>query len=188
MTPCRWLILALWLGFVAYWGIAAIGVKRNVGARAWRREAGIRIVVVVLVLLAVRVPVLRHALGGLGLSRAPAAGVAGVVLCGLGFGLAVWARVCLGRNWGMPMSRKEDPELVTAGPYAFVRHPIYAGLLLAMLGTAVGTSLAWLVLLVVFGAYFIHSARREEALMLAQFPAAYAAYMQRTRMLIPFVL
>jgi hypothetical protein len=51
----------------------------------------------------------------------------GVALCVLGFGLAISARWHLGRNWGMPMSRKEQPELVTSGPYAYIRHPIYIG-------------------------------------------------------------
>jgi len=62
-------------------------------------------------------------------------GGVGVALCALGIGLAIWARTYLGRNWGMPMSRKENPELVTSGPYAYVRHPIYTGLLIAMLGS-----------------------------------------------------
>ena len=53
-----------------------------------------------------------------------------------GIGLAIWARIHLGRNWGMPTSQKADPELVTTGPYRFVRHPIYTGLLVALLGTA----------------------------------------------------
>ena len=62
----------------------------------------------------------------------------------LGLALAVWARVYLGRNWGMPMSRRADPELVTTGPYRRVRHPIYSGLILAMAGTAIAVSLYWL--------------------------------------------
>jgi protein-S-isoprenylcysteine O-methyltransferase Ste14 len=47
---------------------------------------------------------------------------------------AVWARLHVGRNWGMPMTQRAEPELVTSGPYRFVRHPIYSGLLTAMLG------------------------------------------------------
>lgn len=68
-----------------------------------------------------------------------AAGVA-LVLCGLG--TAVWARISLGRNWGMPMSEKEEPELVTSGPYGVVRHPIYSGIVLATVGTALVAGLA----------------------------------------------
>src|SRR5258708_3671779 len=67
-------------------------------------------------------------------------GWTGVALCVLGFGLAINARWHLGRNWGMPMSRKEQPELVTSGPYAHLRHPIYTGLILAMLGCTIGVN------------------------------------------------
>jgi protein-S-isoprenylcysteine O-methyltransferase Ste14 len=54
--------------------------------------------------------------------------------------LAINARRHLGRNWGMPMSRKEQPELITSGPYALIRHPIYSGLMLAMLETLVAAT------------------------------------------------
>jgi protein-S-isoprenylcysteine O-methyltransferase Ste14 len=85
----------------------------------------------------------------------------------------------------MPMSRKEQPELVTSGPYATIRHPIYTGLILAMLGSAIGVNIFWAVMLVPVGVYFIYSARREEAIILQLFPEQYAAYMGRTGMLVP---
>ena len=110
------------------------------------------------------------------------------VLVVLGIGLAIYARVYLGRNWGMPMSRKEDPELVTNGPYAEVRHPIYSGIILAMLGSAIGDNVYWTLPLVLSVPYFIYSARREEELMLAQFAERYRDYMRRTKMIVPFVL
>jgi protein-S-isoprenylcysteine O-methyltransferase Ste14 len=62
----------------------------------------------------------------------------GAVLFACGIALAVWARLHLGRNWGMPMTQRAEPELVTSGPYRFVRHPIYSGLLTAMLGDRAG--------------------------------------------------
>jgi protein-S-isoprenylcysteine O-methyltransferase Ste14 len=86
------------------------------------------------------------------------------------------------------MSRKEDPELVTGGPYAYVRHPIYTSILTALLGSVIGYGVIWLPPLLISLAYFIYSARREEALMCEQFPTQYPAYMQRTKMLLPFVL
>jgi protein-S-isoprenylcysteine O-methyltransferase Ste14 len=115
-------------------------------------------------------------------------GIAGVTLCALGVALAIWARVYLGKNWGMPMSRKEHPELVTTGPYAYVRHPIYTGLLLAMFGSAIAETAFWLVPLVVVGAYFIYSARSEEKGMVEEFPERYPAYQKRTKILVPFLL
>ena len=83
------------------------------------------------------------------------------------------------------MSQKEQPELVTSGPYAFIRHPIYTGLIVAMLGSAMGVSVLWALLLVLIGPYFIYSARREETIMLQLFPEQYAVYMARTGMLAP---
>jgi protein-S-isoprenylcysteine O-methyltransferase Ste14 len=192
MTVYNWFITALWIVFIVYWAVSAPGAKRTIGTRGrWRREGGLRLSIIVLVLLAYQVPAVHHALRHARLSAAsfrPLAGPTGVALCALGVGLAIWARVHLGRNWGMPMSRKENPELVTTGPYRFVRHPIYSGILLAMLGSTLGASIIWLVPLVVSVAYFVYSARAEERLMLEQFPAQYRAYMQRTKMLLPFML
>lgn len=184
------LILGLWLLFLVYWGFMALGAKRTIGGSIWRREGALRLAILVLLALALRVPAARRALrnaDGHALGAGIAIGIAGVALCAFGIGLAIWARFHIGRNWGMPMSRKEAPELVTSGPYAVIRHPIYTGILLAMLGSALGQSVFWMLPLVLFGGYFIHSARREEKLMLQQFPDHYPAYMARTRMLVPFL-
>ena len=104
-----------------------------------------------------------------------------------GLALAVWARIYLGKNWGMPMSEKQNPELVTSGPYRYIRHPIYSGILLAALGSTVDISIYWLVVVIIAGGYFIYSALVEEKLMLKQFPKVYPSYMKRTKMLIPFI-
>jgi len=188
MTISHWLIVALWLIFIAYWAIAALSAKRSLGA--WWKGCGLRLSIIILVLLALRIPPLRQALRYIQVYEAQSVlmGPIGVALCAAGVGLAIWARVHLGRNWGMPASRKEDPELVTTGPYAVIRHPIYAGILLAMVGSAIGDRVYWLLPLILFGAYFIYSARREEKMMTEQFPDQYLAYMQRTKMLLPFVL
>lgn len=106
----------------------------------------------------------------------------------LGLLFAIWARRNLGENWGMPMTVKQSPELVTSGPYRFVRHPIYSGILLAMLGTAFATTLIGLFILAIVGTYFIYSALVEEKIMLAAFPKTYPAYKQKTKMIIPFIL
>ena len=173
--------------FVAYWAIAAVGAKRDASRRLWRGGIGLRLVLILLIAAVVRTPSLREFLAETqrSASHSDILGATGVALCVLGFGLAISARWYLGRNWGMPMSRKEQPELVTSGPYAYLRHPIYTGLILATLGSAIGVNIFWAVMLVPVGAYFIYSARREEAVMLQQFPDQYAAYMRRTGMLAP---
>jgi protein-S-isoprenylcysteine O-methyltransferase Ste14 len=183
----RSIIAGLWLLFVVYWAVAAVGAKRNASSRLWRGGIGLRLVLILLIATVLRFPSLRDFLAEAqrSTSHSDILGWTGVALCALGFGLAIGARWYLGSNWGMPMSRKEQPELVTSGPYAFIRHPIYTGLIVAMLGSAVGVNIYWAVMLVPVGAYFIYSARREEAVMLQQFPEQYAAYMARTGMLAP---
>ena len=86
------------------------------------------------------------------------------------------------------MSQKDDPELVTAGPYRLVRHPIYTGILLGAVGTAVALSWPWLAVVALLGTYFVHSAFVEERNMTARFPEAYPAYRRTSRMFIPWVV
>jgi isoprenylcysteine carboxyl methyltransferase (ICMT) family protein YpbQ len=187
MNPYRWIIAGLWLLFVLYWGIAAVGIKRSAGGPRW---IGLRIALILLIIALLQFRALRRVLAEAQrlVGNSHVLGVIGVALCLLGFALAFSARYHLGRNWGPPMSRKEQPELITSGPYAFIRHPIYAGLILAMLGSAIAVSLLWVLLLVLAGAYFIYSARREEALMARLFPEQYPAYRARTGMLMPRLL
>jgi protein-S-isoprenylcysteine O-methyltransferase Ste14 len=183
----RWIIAGLWLLFVAYWAIAAVGAKRSAGRPRWRREIGLRLLVILLIVALLQSRSLRQFLAETQRSagHSDILGWTGAALCLLGFGLAINARRHLGRNWGLPMSRKEQPELVTTGPYAIIRHPIYTGLIVAMLGSAIGVNVLWALPLVLAGAYFVYSARREETVMLQLFPEQYAAYMARTGMLAP---
>ena len=170
-----------WLVFWIYWLAAAAGVKA--GRTRWTRFAGFRVAIILVVLLLLRLGVFK----GHAVTRDPLLQVIGLVIFLLGLALAVWARVYLGRNWGMPMSEKTDPELVTTGPYSTVRHPIYSGIILAMIGTTVAVSLYWLAAVVLLGAYFIYSAAMEERYMAGRFPDAYPKYKQSTKMLIPFI-
>ena len=187
MTLQRWIITGLWLVFLAYWAVAAVGTKRTARRHLWPMGIALRLVVILLIAAVLRFRSLRQLLAEMqrSASHSVILGWTGVALCLLGFGLAISARWHLGRNWGMPMAHKEQPELVTSGPYARIRHPIYTGLILAMAGSAMGVSVFYAPLLVLVGAYFIYSARREEAVMLQLFPQEYAAYMTRTGTLAP---
>jgi Isoprenylcysteine carboxyl methyltransferase (ICMT) family len=188
----------LWIAFVLYWLILAQFNKRasrSAAMTGW----GARLLILAGVLLVLWFR--RHAplrlggpigpIGPVGRIVSIHAGAAvqwlGVGLCLAGFGFAFWARAHLGRNWGMPMSLRQGHELVTSGPYAYVRHPIYTGIMLAMLGSALTVGIQWLALFLLYFAYFLFSARTEEKTMLEQFPDTYPAYRRRTRMLIPFV-
>lgn len=171
-----------WAAFWLYWIAAAFSMKR--GHRPWSRELPIRAVLFVVVVVLVRAGVFR----GHGVHTDDWREVLGLALFVLGLGFAIWARVHIGRNWGTPMTQKQEPELVTSGPYHFVRHPIYAGILLGGVATAVGLSWHWLVAAVLAGIYFIYSATVEERFMSEQFPDTYPAYKRSTKMLVPFVL
>ncbi len=177
-----------WIVLMAYWLLAARSAKGTLRPAPRWSGPGARIALVAVV---VAIAGLLHAHGRgqpiLG-ERSAALEVLGMLLCATGVALAIWARVHIGRNWGMPMSLREGHELVTSGPYARVRHPIYSGVLLTMLGSALAVDAGWLVAFAVFGAYFYASARTEERDLCAQFPAAYPEYRRCTKRLIPFVL
>jgi protein-S-isoprenylcysteine O-methyltransferase Ste14 len=171
-----------WIAFWVYWLISASRAKA--GRTQWTRFAGFRVGMILVVLLLLRLGVLK----GRSVIRDPVLWAIGLVLFVAGLGLAIWARVYLGRNWGMPMSTKDDPELVTSGPYRVIRHPIYTGLLLAMIGTTIAVSLYWLIAVVLLGGYFIYSAYVEERNMSKTFPGRYPQYKAGTKMLIPYIL
>jgi len=171
-----------WAAFWLYWLVAAFSAKR--GRVPWSRELRIRVVIVVLVILLARVGAFR---GHHGLDTDPWLAGLGLVLFSAGLGFAIWARVHIGRNWGTPMTRKAEPELVTSGPYRLVRHPIYSGVLLAGVGTALALSWMWLTAVVLAGVYFLYSATVEERYMTERFPDQYPVYKQSTKMLLPFI-
>ncbi len=112
-----------------------------------------------------------------------------VGLATLGFGFCWWARIHLGRLWSGAVTRKENHRVVDSGPYAYVRHPIYTGIILASLATMAirGTPIAVLGVLLIVVAYWIKG-RLEERFLRAELGAeAYDAYASKTAMLMPFV-
>lgn len=171
-----------WSGFWLYWLVAAMSTDR--GRLPWGRELRIRVVLVVVVVVLIRV----GAFHDHRLNTNPALAAVGIVLFAVGLAFATWARLHLGRNWGTPMSRKDDPELVTTGPYSLVRHPIYSGILTAGLGTAVALNWSWLGLVALVGVYFIYSAVVEERYLGERIGERYADYRRTTKMLVPFIV
>ena len=177
-----------WLLFIGYWWISAIGVKKNVRRRSLRWEAGVRILAVAVIVALVRFPASRRFLSQASAAVNPPEAAVGLIVCLMGFAVAVWARLHLGRNWGMPMTFKEGHDLVTGGPYRYIRHPIYTGMLLAILGSALVTGAVWLMVFAGMAIYCVYSARTEEGLMLQAFPEQYTKYKRRTKAFIPFVV
>jgi protein-S-isoprenylcysteine O-methyltransferase Ste14 len=111
---------------------------------------------------------------------------AAVVLTYVGVGIAIWARLVLGRNWSSRANLKEDHELIRRGPYAYVRHPIYSGMLLALIGVALEIG-QWRALIAAALAIVALSvkAKREEQVMFSAFGENYQHYRGETGFLLP---
>ncbi len=183
MHVIDYVIYSLWIVFWLAWLVAASRAKRAAQSRMGQ-FVGLRLATFVIVYLIIRFGVLK---GHHAIVSSPVLQSIGLVLFLMGLGLAVWARVHLGRNWGTPMSEKVDAELVTTGPYQYIRNPIYSGIILAAVGTSVAISWYWLVAVVLMGAYFVYSANVEEQTMQRLFPNTYPEYRCSTKKLIPFI-
>jgi len=183
------IIRGCWLVFIAIWVLAAISTKRTVYRETRAQRLRYWVLLVIAYLLLFYGPRLPYPLNlDLIPYVAPTAWAAAVV-CVIGLAFAVWARVTLGRNWSGVVTLKEGHELVERGPYRFVRHPIYTGILTMFFATALaqGHLSGFVGTLLMFGSFWI-KLRDEEKLMLLQFPERYADYRRRAKRIIPFVL
>ena len=189
--PTEAVLNALWILFVAYWIWSARKVKGASRTEpAWSRLLKYWLPLVVAALLLE--PGRLYGGGVLGARFLPAAGWAaplGMVMTLAGLLFACWARHVLGSNWSAVVQLKQDHELIERGPYRHVRHPIYTGLLLAFLGTAVALG-EWrgLLALAIVAVSFWRKLLLEERWLGEQFGAAYADYMRRVKALIPGIL
>ena len=187
------LTILCWLIFLGYWIVASVHVKRDRGGHEDWKASGFALRVafiffVVILTFAARAQVLRlfelHPV----IPDDSIIDAVGTVVCALGITIAIWARVHLGRNWSDEPNLKEGHTLVMSGPYYFVRHPMYAGTLTALLGSALVGGSFWIVSLLFISVLFAYRMQKEERMLTAEFPAEYPAYKRRTRALIPFVL
>ena len=181
-------IAGCWVVFVVVWFVAAWFAKRTVersGTSVWG------IVWIAFIFL------VATGSGRLGLANrvslwsvTPGLALVAAAVSAAGLSVALWARATLGSNWSGEVVLKKQHDLIDRGPYAFVRHPIYTGVLLMVLGTVTmsGTSAA-MILFATMVAGLIVKARREERLLTKHFPEAYSRYRARVRArLIPFLL
>ncbi len=178
----------LWGIGIAYWIIKAGGNKKTIR----RVPPGPRLVALSLLVLAwyILLRSNREWTTRALLPQNDLTHMAGVALCAAGVAIAIWARYTLGRNWSGVPTVKENHELITSGPYRFVRHPIYTGILLATLASAfVATGrLGGLVFFLVLAVMLHFKSLIEEKFMVESFPQAYPEYRRRTKAIIPFVL
>ena len=183
-----WLFMLMWGGWLTVWNVMA----RRVKAAAQTESAVSRLTHVVPLLIAAYLLVARVPLPLLNDRFAPLAlwtAVLGAALTFAGLTFAIWARFLIAGNWSSYVELKREHELIMEGPYRWVRHPIYTGLLLAFVGSALAVG-EWrgALSVAIVAASFWRKLRLEEAIMRRQFGEAYARYAARVPVLVPFVL
>jgi protein-S-isoprenylcysteine O-methyltransferase Ste14 len=178
----------VWIVFLLYWQIKAANTKttKRLEPAASRILRALVFLIVIVLLSTTRIPLpwLYLQLWPVGLW--PFWLGAAVTVAGLLF--AVWAREHLGRNWSRSVTIKQDHELITTGPYAWVRHPIYTGILTGFLGMAIAISqVRGFIVFVLISLVFWAKLRMEEEWMRSQFGETYTAYAHQTAALVPYL-
>jgi protein-S-isoprenylcysteine O-methyltransferase Ste14 len=179
----------MWLLWAAYWWALSRNVKTTTRRESWVSR-WLHFGPLVLAAWLLWVPVFPlPALAERFVAWAPWQFWLGALLTAVGLVFAVWARRHIGRNWSGSVTLKQGHELITSGPYALVRHPIYTGLLLAFVGSAVARADARAVLAVLIAlAALWRKLKLEERWMREQFGDAYLEYSRRVAALIPYLL
>ena len=183
------IISGCWTLFAVIWLLAAFATKKSVYRES--RAQRLRYVIPILLggFLLAKGHRLSDPLNHRVIPHVDALAWIGVALCVAGLGFCIWARFTLGRNWSGVVTLKGGHELITSGPYALVRHPIYTGLLTMFVATVIvlGHVAGIIGMPFVFASFWI-KLRYEEKLMLKQFPEQYAAYQKRVKRIILFIL
>ena len=179
----------VWIGFLLYWQIKATNTKttQRLEPAASRILRAVTLLIAIVLLSIPRIP-----LPWLYVQLWPSGFLPfwlGAALTVAGLLFAVWAREHLGRNWSHSVTIKHGHELITTGPYAVVRHPIYTGILAGFLGMAIAISQVrgFLVVVLIFIVFWL-KLRKEEEWMRSQFGETYATYARQTAALIPYLL
>ena len=178
----------VWVFFFLYWQIKAANTKTTKRLEpAASRMLRVFIFLIAIVLLSttrIPLPLLYFQLWPVGLW--PFWLGAFITIAGLLY--TVWAREHLGRNWSRSVTIKQGHELITTGPYAMVRHPIYTGVLTGFVGMAIAISQVrgFVVLVLIFLAFW-KKLRMEEQWMRSQFGETYATYAHQTAALVPYL-
>jgi len=116
----------------------------------------------------------------------PMSAALGIAITAAGLAFSVWARAYLGTNWSSTVTVKVGHQLVRTGPYRWVRHPIYSGLILAMVGTAVERrQVRGIIAVALLYAGFKIKSRIEERAMTSTFGADYDDYSRTTGAIVP---
>lgn len=183
------LIPAMWLGWLAYWTIASRAVKPTRRRESMRSRASYLAPLLLGVYLLSTERLLPEWLSDAVLPRTAAGTWLGNALVAAGLAFAIWARCHLAGYWSGTVTLKEDHRLIRTGPYGWVRHPIYTGILLALAGTAVAMD-EWrgVVALALMAGSFWRKLLIEESWLATAFPEDYPRYRAEVAALIPGVL
>jgi protein-S-isoprenylcysteine O-methyltransferase Ste14 len=175
-----------WIVFVLYWIASAIRTRDTL-----QTESSASRYAILVIEIAGFVLLFRHS-AGVGFlgerfrHRTLASAIIGSILTWVGIGLAIWARYHLAEYWSARITIKQDHQLIRTGPYARLRHPIYSGITLAAIGSAVVIDQWRCVLgvcLVLIG--YCIKARKEETMLTQQFGDAFREHQKQTGFLIP---
>jgi len=181
------IIPTLWIAWLIYWWSSSRNVKPTRVAEPLRSQLRHRVPIIFAAILLAAPRWVPRVLMRRFLPEGTFFPVLGTVMLAAGLGFSVWARRHLGRNWSTQVVVKEDHTLIRTGPYRYVRHPIYTGILLGFLGmvATIGEWRGVLAFLCVLVSFAVQS-RQEEARMRETFPE-YAQYQRETKALVPGV-
>lgn len=184
-SPVQW-INALWLLFGAYWLVSALKRKKTKQRETILQRFGYTLPLALAFYFLYQTSPVYGWLRDRFLPVGELGEWLGVVLTAGGIAVAFWARWHLGTNWSGVVTLKQDHELIRTGPYRTIRHPIYTGILLALLGTAItfGEVRALLAVAIAWSSFYI-KARREELFLSQEFGPSFAEHKRSTGMFLP---
>ncbi len=185
----RYLVPAMWMLWAIYWWVASLGSKQSIRRESFGSHLS-HVGPLIFAALLLGLPSAPLAILAVRLfSDAVSAFWIGAAITASGLLFSVWARLHIGANWSSAVTIKQDHELIASGPYSYVRHPIYTGILLGFVGSAIARD-EWrgvLAVAIALGALW-RKLSIEERWLSQEFGDAYADYRRRVAALIPYLL